>query len=200
LFRNPQAVHLLKSVMSEIWHVATTDLQANYETFRQSGDPLTFEEFVARSGGTPAKSALLMLQEIIDNKSVGPTITKMHWVSVSLEGSELPLLTSDRPLYMEGLGNKDAHITLPVAPRMIFVAAHDDKWAKRLRSANPTKVVKVMNLGTVARARKYVWGIDDSQRRFVEKNMSRSDFCSLVRIGLCDRCHALGYRAAAEGA
>lgn len=31
-----------------------------------------------------------------------------------------------------------------------------------------------MNLGVVSRARKYVWGIDDGQRRFVENHMSKS--------------------------
>jgi hypothetical protein len=176
VFRNPEAVHLIETVMSEIWKTATADLQVDYEKLRQPTDPLTLEEFVVPSRAAPGKAALLMLQQIIDNDRLGPTIFDMHWVSVSVAESKLFLLTSDRPLDMpHGLGNKEkAYITLPVAPRMLFVAAYDDTWARRLQAANPSEVIKVMNLGVVSRARKYVWGIDDGQRRFVENHMSKS--------------------------
>lgn len=84
VFRNPEAVHLIETVMSEIWKTATADLQVDYEKLRQPTDPLTLEEFVVPSRAAPGKAALLMLQQIIDNDRLGPTIFDMHWVSVSV--------------------------------------------------------------------------------------------------------------------
>jgi len=74
----------------------------------------------------------------------------------------------------QGLASKDAYISLPIGPKMLFVAAHDDTWAKRLANTDPTKVVKNVNLAVVSQARKFVWGIDDGQFRFVRNQMSRS--------------------------
>jgi hypothetical protein len=98
----------------------------------------------------------------------------MHWSRVALGGSKIPLLTSDRPLDMHGLAAKDAYIVLPVNTSTLFVAGHGDTWAKRLSAANPTEVVKRINLTIVSQARKLVWGVDDQQIRFVRNRMSSS--------------------------
>jgi hypothetical protein len=45
---------------------------------------------------------------------------------------------------------------------MIFVAGHDNTWAKRLSSANPTTVVKNVNLAVASQARKFIWGVADA--------------------------------------
>ena len=51
---------------------------------------------------------------------------------------------------MHGLAAKEAYIVLPVSPSMLFVAGHNDTWAKRLSAANPTEVVKRINLTIVS--------------------------------------------------
>jgi hypothetical protein len=73
-----------------------------------------------------------------------------------------------------GLVAQDAYIALAIGPRMLFVAGHGAAWAKRLTDANPTTVVKNMNLAVVSQARTFVWGIDDGQLRFVQNRMSKA--------------------------
>jgi len=172
-FRNPEVVHDLKRHMLEVWKAGVDHLQANYHALRLPSDPPTFEEYMERcKPEAPYKGALLLLQQIIDNDRVGPTIFDMHWSRVSVAASSLPLLTSDRLLDMpHGLGSKNAYIALPIAPRMLFVAAHDNTWEKRLGDSDPTHVVKSVNAAVVSQARKFVWGVDDSQLRFVQNHM-----------------------------
>jgi hypothetical protein len=55
---------------------------------------------------------------------------------------------------------------------MLFVACRDAALAKDLAAADPTKVVRSMNLEVVSSARKFVWGVDDSQLCFVRNRMS----------------------------
>jgi hypothetical protein len=52
--------------------------------------------------------------------------------------------------------------------------AHNDTWAKRLSAANPTEVVKRINLTIVSQARKLVWGVNDQQIGFVRNRLSSS--------------------------
>jgi hypothetical protein len=175
-FRNPESVYVIKRQMLAVWKAGVDNLQANYDELRRATDPPTFEEFMALTEPeAPQKAALNLLQQIIDNPRVGPTIFSMHWSRVSLAASSFSLLTSDRPLDMpHGLGSKDAYIALPIGPRMLFVAGHDDTWAKRLVSAESTKVIKSVNQAVVHQARKFVWSLDDRQLRFVQNRMSKA--------------------------
>ena len=54
------------------------------------------------------------------------------------------------------------------------VAAHDARWANICKTRPPQEIVEVMNQAVVAQARTMVWGVDDSQLKFVEEWMSQS--------------------------
>jgi Protein of unknown function (DUF4238) len=174
LFRNPEAVNLIKPHMQEVWKAALDGLRANYENRRMPTDPPTFEEYMALTEPNAAdKSAMSLLQEIIDDDRLGPTIFDMRWSRISLDASKLSLLTSDRPLDKpHGFASRNAYIALPVGPKTLFLAAHNDTMAKRLSACDPTEVVKASNAAVVCQARKFVWGIDDSHFRFVQNRMS----------------------------
>jgi Protein of unknown function (DUF4238) len=91
-FRNPKAVHVIKRQMQDVWKAGVDNLQDNYDKLHRLTDPETFEEFMARTEPeAPQKAALTLLQEIIDNQRVGPTIFDMHWSRVSLAASSPPL-------------------------------------------------------------------------------------------------------------
>jgi hypothetical protein len=159
-FRNPEAVAIIKRQLVNIWDAGVAALKANYETIKQPGYPATFEDYMARTEpSAPFKGALVMLQEIIDNQRLGPSIFNMHWSRVPLSRSSRTLLASDRPLVMPvGLGRPDGYIAIPVGPKMLFVVGNDDRWAKQLGSSDPTKVVEAINMTVVSQARSFVWG------------------------------------------
>jgi hypothetical protein len=77
-FRNPEAVACIKRQMEDVWKAALENLRASYSARKRPNDPETFEEFLARTEiEAPQKAALILLQQIIDNERVGPTIIKI---------------------------------------------------------------------------------------------------------------------------
>jgi hypothetical protein len=89
----------------------------------------------------------------------------MNWTRIDLSKSEIPLLTSDRPLALVELSNPRAYIALPIGPFDLFVAAFDDRFSRP--RANATEIAWRMNNDVVSNGREFVWGVDDSQIDFV---------------------------------
>jgi hypothetical protein len=113
-----------------------------------------------------------MIAEIIDNARVGPTIFDMHWSRIDLSRSTVTLLNSDRPIERPlGLGDPRAYIAFPIGPRTLFLASNDSTLASRISRGEHTKAAKLVNKTVVSQAREFVWGMDDSQLRFVQKHM-----------------------------
>ena len=144
LFRNPEAVATIKNHILEMWAEGTKALQADYAARRRIGDPETLEEFLAKREPKAAQiGAANFLAEVIDNDRVGKTVFGMKWSRIDLSKSRYQLLTSDRPIDMPlGLADSKAYISLPVSPRVLFVAAHNNDMADALRRANPTEIVR----------------------------------------------------------
>ena len=176
LYRQPEAVRELKEHIRDLHLASVESLREHYEQWRQPGDPPTLAEYLASEWPERQhRAAMNMLREIIDNIDVGPTINNMYWATVSVERSDVPLLTSDRPVVMPfGLGSANAYIALPAGPYVLFVAAHDARWANICETRPPQEIVEVINQAVVAQARTMVWGVDHSQLKFVEEWMSQS--------------------------
>lgn len=99
-----------------------------------------------------------------------PDIANMHWTRVELSRSRYSLLTSDRGLVMSaGLGDRQCYIALPVGPRHLFIAAHDDRFSRLLPNADHSKIAKLMNKDVVRQARQYVWAENDFRDRICQK-------------------------------
>ncbi len=175
LFRNPEAVALIRNHITEMWAEGIKELQATYSARRRPTDPETFEEFFAKTDAHAAQiGAANFLAETIDNKNIGPVIFKMHWTRVDLSKSSIQLLTSDRPLDMPlGLGEPKAYIALPISPRFLFIAAHDRGIAQSIHATNPTEVVRKNNRSVIQQARKFVWGSNDAQLKFIQRNIGK---------------------------
>jgi hypothetical protein len=110
------------------------------------------------------------MQTIMNSEVVGNAIAKMARSRVHLMHSKFSLLTSDRPIDMPiVLQSKDAYITLPIGPKLLFVASNDDSALKNIRDHDHSEIVRRINQRVVAQARQYVWGLDDSALAFVTK-------------------------------
>ena len=175
LFRNPEAVATIKGHIVEMWDEGIKALQVDYAARRRAGDPEFFEEFLAKHEPNAAQiGAANFLAEIIDNDRVGETVFKMKWSRIDLSKSNHQLLTSDRPIDMPlGLADPKACISLPVSPRILFVAAHNHDMADALRRASPTQIVRKNNQRVIEQARKFVWGSTNSQLAFVQKHFGK---------------------------
>jgi Protein of unknown function (DUF4238) len=173
MFRMPTAVGALKNHIAVMWTEGIKALEADYENRRLPTDPPTFAEYFALTN--PAASqigAANMLMQIIDNDRVGPTIFNMHWFRIPLPKANVELLCSDRPIDRPlGFDDPRAYIALPVAPRLLFLAAHNEELPNAISGWSHTEIVKRMNRTVVAQAREFVWGSNDNQLGFISKHM-----------------------------
>lgn len=173
MFRMPPAVDALKGQVADMWKEGMKGLEADYGNRRLPTDPPTFTEYMALTNpAAPQIGAANLLMHIIDNGELGPTIFRMCWSRIPLPKANLELLHSDRPICRPlGLNDRGAYIALPLAPRLLFLVAHDEGAAKAISSASHTAVVEEMNKAVVAQAREFVWASDDSQLEFVRRHM-----------------------------
>jgi hypothetical protein len=175
LFRNPEAVATIKGHIVDMWDKGTKALQVDYATRRRVVDPERIEEFLAKREPNAAQiGAANFLAEVIDNDRIGKTVFEMKWSRIDLSKSNHQLLSSDRPIDMPlGLADPKAYISLPVSPRILFVAAHNYDTARTLRASKPTEVVRKNNQRIIEQARKFVWGSTDTQLTFVQKHFGK---------------------------
>jgi hypothetical protein len=151
---------------------AANDFRANFNALRRPTDPESYEDFPLK---TPenyvAQTTVLTLQKMMDSKLLGEHLNRMVWLVVPLR-SAYSLLTSDRPLLMtNGIKGPGKHLGLPIGPKLLFIAANHPAEAEMLARQNHDALTKVTNDRVVRQARKFVWGVNDTQVRFVERRL-----------------------------
>jgi Protein of unknown function (DUF4238) len=95
---------------------------------------------------------------------------------IAVHHPKFPILTSDRPLIMtNGLGNPRSHILLPISPDRVYVAADTADTMSEIgeRARDTNRFVGTINDLMAKQARKYVYGTDDRQLRFVENRLGQ---------------------------
>jgi Protein of unknown function (DUF4238) len=118
-----------------------------------------------------ARTTVWSLQTLMDSKLVGDHLNSMAWGVLRLQSS-YPLLTSDRPLLMtNGISGPGKHLGMPIGPRLLFIAADDPAEVRQLARQDHDALIKLTNDRVVRQARKFVWGLDDTQLRFVERRL-----------------------------
>jgi hypothetical protein len=172
LHGTPEAVSKWRSKAAEIATDADRKFRENYASFRRPTDPERCEDYPLRSHEHyTAKTTVLTLQTMMDSKHLGEHLNRMAWVVVPLRSS-YSLLTSDRPLVMtNGISGPGKHLGMPIGPRLLFIAAYDLREAEELAQQDHDELVRVANDSVVRGARRFVWGLDDTQLRFVERRL-----------------------------
>jgi len=172
LHRNPEAVSKLKTQAASAAAQAADEFRKNYATLRQPTDPETYEQYPHKPlEHYAAQAAVLHMQGLMDHKLIGKQLNQMTWDVLPLR-SRRSLLTSDRPLVMRhGMALPDFHLVLPIGPGALFIAANDPRFAGVLSQGGPDKLVAAVNDQIVRQARKFVWGRDERQLRFVERRL-----------------------------
>jgi hypothetical protein len=183
LHRNPEAVAKWIGKAAQASAQAGEDFRANYATRRLPTDPETYEEYQLRAPEYyAARSAVTLLQKLMDHPDVGNDLNRMAWAVVRLRSS-YSLLTSDRPLVMtNGISNPDSHLALPIGPRLLFIATKEPAMAHQLAQRDPNELATAVNDQVAAQARKFVWGLDDGQLRFVERRLGEMRPSSIMDL------------------
>ena len=171
--RNPEKIAWIKDKWRREFARAVGKLEGDYDSRRQPADPPTFEEFRNRVG---LDIGVKQLQALIDLRKTGAVINQMVWRTVKYERLTKPLLTSDRPVIMtDGLVHDHSHIVMPISPWHLFVAFTSAETERRLRALGPGELARRSNDKVASQAKKYVYGTDDNQLRFVENRLGRGE-------------------------
>jgi len=175
LYRNPDHVGTIKTHMEEMWHEATAALEPDFAKMQAArGLPITTlaEETAKRDPGAAGKSFANMVTDVIADSRAVPDIVAMPWMVIDVSKSRFSLLTSDRPLILStSLADPLCYIALPLSPTELFIASHDQRYAKSLPTKAHTTIVRAMNVDVVRQAREFVWGSDDTQMRLVQNRI-----------------------------
>jgi hypothetical protein len=130
------------------------------------------EEAVKRQYDGPVEA---LLPEFINSVPViSQLVQQMTFHTMHIKGTRHALLTSDRPIIMtNGLTQDDAHLVMPISPRHLFIAVRNKATAERIAAIDPQILVGSANNKVAEQARKFVYGTDDSQLRFVSNRLGR---------------------------
>jgi len=173
MLRNPE--YIARMAAEVVSFYARTDNEEKYQELRGPDDPLTFEEYVANRTFHPAgRMSAHALQTIIDSPTMGGHLNGMRWSVVRFAKERHTILTSDRPIIMtNGLKGPDDHLVLPIGPRMLFIATNNIEMENRIRTIDAGIMMAQVNNRVASQARRYVWGTDNRQLRFVENRLGK---------------------------
>ena len=166
--RTPEAVKDLADKLR-------TSLSEIEELRALPGDPNKEEREQMLQGFVEQRQALL-LQDLLNSELVGGRLINMRWSVVRFERCKHPLLTSDRPFVMtNGIGHADSHIAVPISPNQCFVASANMEVERQLRAIPGDRFMLILNDKMVRQSRKFVYGIDDKQLRFVTNRFGKKE-------------------------
>jgi hypothetical protein len=199
MFRNPETVKELKEIVSEIWQVSLSELEANYEKRRLPDFPETFAEFIKLTDpATPHIAATNFLMQTIENERLGPGIVNLHWSIIRTPPSARPFLTSDHPIVRPlPLHDPAAYLALPADPHTLFIASKQWGLDKELSLHPQSELVDHINYAIMSQARQFVWATDEAQLENVRKYIASAPIKPLLSSE--QRARVLASAKIAEG-
>jgi hypothetical protein len=173
MMRNPEYIARVASEVLGFY--AEPENSEKYRELRRPDDPQTFEEYLAKSTYHPAgRMNARTLQTVIDSPRMGGHLNQMRWSVVTFKKERHTLLTSDRPIIMtNGMAKPEDHLVLPIGPRTLFIATNNIETENKIRTIDAGTMMTQVNDRVASQARKYVYGADNKQLRFVEYRLGR---------------------------
>jgi hypothetical protein len=172
MLRMPEHMKLLQDRISKSHLVEMEMLRPQYAALRRPSDPATFEEYKASFGGPLDIAASELLSISLASGEIAASVANMNWGTFNLRGTKHSLLTSDRPVIApQGLALSDSYLAFPLSPHVLFVATKTATMPKFLRAKERESIVRVINDAVSSQAIQFVYGMDDSQYRFIENRL-----------------------------
>ena len=166
--------HLKESGKTEL----VTSLEADphaYEEIRGDAVEQTLlewfeahESWLLETFGTRMLPGLIQQQELL-----GYFLGSNTWILRTFGLSKYDLLTCDQPLLHYGSVKDEYLFALPLSPRVLFGVTNSARMERSLRDASEDFLVKQLNLATVKRADRWVFGSDTTQSSFVRAHLAR---------------------------
>lgn len=171
MMRMPDHIEELKSSLKKEWLKSSPDLEKRYAQFRGTTDPTTLSEYLASVGMATDEWMMSVAENLMNHAHIGELLNNMRWITRRIDSEVGEFITSDRPLLMVGgLGEFDSCIMLPIGPKLLFAAVHNQETQDRIERRNPDEQVKAINEFVAGRAQEFVYSVDDKHLQDVAKN------------------------------
>ena len=181
MLRAPEDIAQLKSSVGQAWNDAMPEIEAAYAARRTDADPATLAECLEQRNDSHDEFALTIARDLMGHTDIGRLLIEMQWLVLDTSQSQIPLLTSDRPVWMTPtLTEDDAFIIMPIGPTKLFAATVHVSTKAQLAGRHKRDLVKTMNKLTVQHAVKFVYGQTDSMLSFVQEHMATKRHSTLL--------------------
>jgi hypothetical protein len=190
-FRTPDGLRYFKEAMNLVLTARDEALNARYAEVKRDGYPDSLEDVIAMLGPEFAgQAAMGLFRKMTDDPKNGLRLNNMQW-SVIDTIDEPEFLISDAALQQSkaGIFSPQGYITMPVAPRKLFVAVNQLSVAKAIDELPRGDLVARNNGAVVRRASLFVGATDLSQEAFIKTNFGEEQHSTLIK-GLRDRYRA----------
>lgn len=177
MLRNPEYLAQLKDSLPTYLSGIVDAVRDDYANLKTPNHPETFEqfrqEFLANSF---LMSPLRLFPDLVrKNKAVAHICNEMTWSTIRFDDPAHTLLTSDRPIVMtNGLVTPGAHIAMPISPWHLFLATNSLETREYYASLSSKELIRSVNNKVAEQSRKYVYGRDDRQLRFVSARLGKA--------------------------
>jgi hypothetical protein len=196
-FRTPPGLRYFKEAMGHILASPNESIHSRYQETRQEGYPDSFEELVAMMNPDFAdQTSMDLLRKMIDDPKNGLRLNNMPCLVIETTESH-EFLISDAALQQgsAGIFSDQGYLTLPIAPRKLFVAATKADVVRSIQSLPRRDLIARHNRAVVRYASIFVGATDLSQDAFISANFGAEEHQTLIK-GLADKYR----RTAAEEA
>lgn len=118
----------------------------------------------------------------MEHQNVLRVVRRMYWQVIDTSHMARRLMTSDRPVMMtNGLGRYNGHFAIPISPTKLFIACTTAQFLREVMAAPLGRLVREANDAAIGQAKKFVYGLDDSQMGEIRRRMGKRDSPSFVR-------------------
>lgn len=176
IVRNPEHLERIEKKLATLDPGEVIEnIRDDYSRLRGPGDPLEFDEYKAAFLQKRVEvPAIRVLPELVRSKRVVSVLASFRWQTMTVNAAKYPLLTSDRPIIItNGLTQPDAHLVLPISPRKLFIATKTEETFRNFVGMNSKELAEAVNNQVSQQARRFVFGGDDSQHRFVSNRLGK---------------------------
>jgi hypothetical protein len=183
VFRNPEEVAKFKRHFRETLLAPDAEFQRRYEAERGEGDPELFEDWIDQKDPAHAeRSAVLIMTRLMEDRNVLRLVRSMYWRAFDTSRMARKLVTSDRPVMMtNGLGRYDGHLAIPISPTKLFVAFTTLQCLEETVERRLGGLIRDANDAATGQAKKFIYGVDDSQMTEIRKRIEKRDSPSFIR-------------------
>ena len=187
-FRTPDTLRDFKDAFAIALLAGDDGLERRFAEIRRDGQPEKLADMIAAMGPEFAEHAAMdLIRKMSDDPDNGLRLNNMHWSVIAADGGR-EFLISDAALQhsSDGVFTRSGWITIPIAPRHLFVAVSDPAVGATIRRLRRNDLVSRNNRAVVRRASIFVGASDLSQLRFVERHFGQEEHRTIVR-GVAER-------------